>query len=90
MDEKEKELREHTIAQDKTKIEKAQRVIEIIQKQQEFVRVKREHEDFVRPFNREQEDADLSLELERQKFAINMMTQEIEKLSNDKTPIGVG
>jgi len=94
LDEKELKMCEKTIKEDEEKIEKSKDKIEMYEKQQKFLIIKREHEDYLRPINRETEDEEIELAIKRTGFEKEMAEREIkilkEKIKNGKKlPTGV-
>ena len=92
----EKKLTEKGIEKRKKEIEKLETAIKIITVQKEYVEAKRKYEDFMRPYNRDEQDTEITQALDSKEKEIQLAKEDIERLDSNlikgvevKNPTGV-
>lgn len=77
---KEKELCKKGIEKREKEVREATEKINTIKKQQEFIKVKREHEDYLRPYNRKIEDKQYADELKKAEAELEWSSRDLKNL----------
>jgi len=77
----EKTLTEKGIERRKKQISSAKENLKVYERQEEFLKTKREYEDYVRPFNRKAEDKAMTDAIEKLTSDIDLAEKDIESMT---------
>ena len=97
LDNKEREMTEKGLKRNQTELTRMVKALEMTLKHKQFMQTKREYEDTMRPFNRENEDLEIEKTIKGYEEEIKVKTEMCEELNKQlnegvevKEPQGVG